>query len=395
MIVVYTGEEPPREWGRALFLAGPTPRIENPVPSWRPHALVLLEREGYDGVVFVPEDREGTPRLSYDNQIEWEHRMLNFADCIIFWVPRDLQTLPAFTTNIEFGLWVRSGKIVFGAPDGAPKNDYLRLCAKKYYVPTALTLEETIENALVMIGAGVRRVDGERHIPLYIWNTAAFQVWYRAQKNAGNRIDGATIKMVAMRGKRKNLVFWFVAHMNVYVAGERRNKLNDEIITRPNIAAVMLYHRNGVDLLESKVVLVREFRITATTADGFIWELPSGSAVEVAMTNVDRARGVAAKEVEEEVGMAIDENRLRFIGVRQLAGTFGTHQCYAFGAELSAKEFEEVERQKGLPHGDLSEGTTGERTYVEVKTIREILDDRLCDWTTLGIIFQELGREAV
>jgi hypothetical protein len=56
--VVYALEEPPAIFAKSIFLAGPTPRRPE-VASWRPDALRILQEAGYDGVVFVPEDRSG------------------------------------------------------------------------------------------------------------------------------------------------------------------------------------------------------------------------------------------------------------------------------------------------------------------------------------------------
>ncbi len=58
MKVVYARQPFPVSWSSSLFLAGPTPRSHNPGPGWRTSqggALEILERLGYDGVVFVPE----------------------------------------------------------------------------------------------------------------------------------------------------------------------------------------------------------------------------------------------------------------------------------------------------------------------------------------------------
>ena len=33
--------------------------------------------------------------------------------------------MPAFTTNVEFGYWIHTGKVLYGRPDDAKKNKYL------------------------------------------------------------------------------------------------------------------------------------------------------------------------------------------------------------------------------------------------------------------------------
>jgi hypothetical protein len=59
-------------------------------------------------------------RFSYLDQVEWEYAGLESCTAVAFWVPRQLPTLPGFTTNVEFGRYVDSGRCVYGRPDGAP-----------------------------------------------------------------------------------------------------------------------------------------------------------------------------------------------------------------------------------------------------------------------------------
>ena len=133
-----------------MFLAGPTPRSSE-VKSWRPKALSLLEDLGFEGAVLVPENSESSPQFDYMNQIEWEEEGLTRADVIVFWVPRELKTMPGFTTNIEWGKWHDSGKVVLGAPSKAPKLAYMRYYADKYNVPQATTLRGTLQAALELM----------------------------------------------------------------------------------------------------------------------------------------------------------------------------------------------------------------------------------------------------
>jgi hypothetical protein len=115
--------------GPSVFLAGPTPRADKPVPSWRPAALEILGRLGFGGAVFVPEAADWGAHDNYDAQIDWEWAALDAASAIVFWIPRDLSVMPAFTTNVEFGLYATSGKVVLGFPPQSPKNRYLERLA--------------------------------------------------------------------------------------------------------------------------------------------------------------------------------------------------------------------------------------------------------------------------
>lgn len=133
---------------KSIFLAGPTPRVAE-VASWRPQALALLADDfHFEGTVFVPETEDGQPHDEYDHQIHWEWEGLNQATVVVFWVPRELETLPAFTTNVEFGLLAASGKLVLGFPRGAPKMRYLEALAERYHIPVFDTLFDTLAEAV-------------------------------------------------------------------------------------------------------------------------------------------------------------------------------------------------------------------------------------------------------
>jgi nucleoside 2-deoxyribosyltransferase-like protein len=135
MKVTYAGQDLPERNAsgivpNSIFLAGPTPRSED-VKSWRPEALTLLEEQGFNGHVFVPETSEWGWLGDYAGQVHWEWEALGKAACTLFWVPRDLETMPAFTTNVEFGFMIALApeRVVLGHPGGAPKMRYLtKLC---------------------------------------------------------------------------------------------------------------------------------------------------------------------------------------------------------------------------------------------------------------------------
>lgn len=194
MNIVYAKEELPVSITKSIFLAGPTPRDRKNVKSWRPEALAVLAGLGYDGTVFVPEDRASQfIQGEYLNQIEWEEYCLNVADCIVFWVPRVMATMPALTTNVEYGMWYDSGKIVLGAPDRAVSVRYLQYYAGKYRIPSFNTLEDTLKSALKMIGNGSLRVSGEREVPLCIWQNMDFKNWYVPKKMSGQILNSARV----------------------------------------------------------------------------------------------------------------------------------------------------------------------------------------------------------
>lgn len=110
--------------GKSIFLAGPTPRGEG-VVSWRSEAVEILKNMGFDGVVYVPEYSTWKPKADYVDQAMWERVALTNATIIIFWIPRSLPDMPAFTTNVEFGYWLHTGKVLYGRPNDAVKIKYL------------------------------------------------------------------------------------------------------------------------------------------------------------------------------------------------------------------------------------------------------------------------------
>lgn len=390
MRTVYSGEPFPNSWTKSLFLAGPTPRSPE-VRSWRPRALQILQGCGYDGIVFVPENRDGSqPAGGYEDYADWEHKGLNAADCIIFWIPRDLKNLPGFTTNIEFGLFVKSGKIILGFPPDAEKVRYLAFAAEKFWIPRFSTLEETIAAAVKFVGEGAFRSGGECQVPFIIWKTSTFQKWLGSQKAAGNRLDGAKVEWLLRLRKKPDYALVWLMHVDIYVAQENRNKNNEIIVSRPDISTLIMY-KKGVDFLRTKIVLIREFRSAAATSDGFIWEFPGGSSWKEEISPAE----VAIEETAEETGLKIEANRITFHGSRQLVGTLSSHKANVFSVELTEEEFGCLEDQKGLIHGTGADGKdpSGERTYVEIKTVEETLKENLVDWGTLGMIFSVLSEQ--
>ncbi len=139
----------------SIFLAGPSPRGygEGFPPDWRDEAFKLFEQKGYAGRLFVPRPTTGNA-TNYDGQIEWELHHLDLADVIMFWVPRKYPETKGATTNVEYGLFIRSEphKVVYGRPDDADQIRYLDHLYKKYAAGYGIkeptnTLQETVHNA--------------------------------------------------------------------------------------------------------------------------------------------------------------------------------------------------------------------------------------------------------
>lgn len=392
MQVVYARETLPESWSKSLFLAGPTPRSKD-VLSWRPEALRLLKTLGYDGVVFVPEDRgmNGcaiTPE-NYEPQIRWEHEALRHSDMIVFWVQRDFtldadgeMKFPGFTTNIEWGEQFDSGRVVLGYPNETPKMGYFRTKAQWQRVPIAHTLEETLSAALAKIGEGALREVGETCVPIDIWRTAIFQRWYAAQLKAGNRLLDANVLWTYFIGHDRERLFFWALETDMHVGLESRVFKRGIVLGRPDVSGTVLF---GPDLgFNTEVVLIREFRPAASTSDGFVHEPANGSSWD------DLAPAeLAAAETIEETGVAISLNRLQGLGERQLLPTLCPHRASVYFARLTKQELAAVKSRAGKPHGKTSEG---EHTWIEIYTVREIFEMKGTgthdlDWSTLGMVF--------
>jgi hypothetical protein len=139
-----------------IMLLGPTPRAKN-VLSWRPEALHILSDLGFSGNVLVPESHDWLAHDNYDNQIDWEWEAFDIPGVVrAFWIPREHDTMPGYTTNIEFGMAMRdyhhgdadAPTAVLGFPETAIKMRYLKRLAERYQVPVINDLREMLTEAI-------------------------------------------------------------------------------------------------------------------------------------------------------------------------------------------------------------------------------------------------------
>lgn len=132
----------------SIFLAGPSLRRDgDAVTPWRQEAIALLNNHGFKDDVYAPEPFYRDHRAT---QYQWEREMLSRATVIMFWIPRDMEILPGFTTNIEFGQCLYTGKIVLGFPISAPKMTYLARKAVEFRIPTFHSLEDVVIESIKM-----------------------------------------------------------------------------------------------------------------------------------------------------------------------------------------------------------------------------------------------------
>ncbi|MGE3483626.1 MAG: NUDIX domain-containing protein [Nitrospira sp.] len=220
-----------------------------------------------------------------------------------------------------------------------------------------------------------RETEGERQVPDVIWNLPHFQSWLQAQKNAGNRLDGFK-PVFAFPDARP---FFWGGHVNVFIGDEGRNKINEVVLSRPDIMHIVLIHKPLRLSDKLQAVMVREFRSPASTPSGFILETPGGSSVKG-----DDPLGVAVDELYEETGVRISPERLVSLGSRQLMGTMSAHKAHVYGALIGPDDMDVVRAQIGRVHGNAEDS---ERTYVEVHDLDELLNEESTDWSTLGMLF--------
>ncbi|MCK2245410.1 MULTISPECIES: nucleoside 2-deoxyribosyltransferase domain-containing protein [unclassified Crossiella] len=377
VIAVHAGEQPPESYDASIFLCGPTPRT-NDVDSWRPEALAeLCARWHGDGdlVVFVPEPRNGERWPAHDTNRVWELHWGDRADVALFWIPRG-HGLPGFTTNDEFGHWKDSGRAVLGTPPSADHAGYQRDYATDTGIPLADDLSGTVSLALDHIGPGARRTGGQRHAPLLLWRTSSFQNWLTAQETAGNQLRSGRLEWTFRVGPDRDIVLFWAFHAVIWIAAEQREKANEVVLSRPDLSTVVAYHR-APELANSEIVLVREFRSPATTADGFVRELPGGSSLAPSSPSEQ-----AVAELAEETGITVAPDRVHLHHARQPTATLSGHQQHVFAVELTPDELD-LARSDRRTHGVA--GDT-EHTHVEVHRYADLLAAPTVDWATLGAI---------
>jgi len=259
-------------------------------------------------------------------------------------------------------------------------------------VPVLSTLKETLEAAIEGWDKGNEstdhdRMQGERYVPKDIWDTPMFQSWYHNLKSVDNRLDEAKV-LWAFRMPRLRSVFSYVLWVKVWIEAEERFKENEWVFARTDIGATVLYrnpHPDEFDVLDTEIVLVKEFRSPGRTPDGFIHELPGGSCEG----NDDSARVSAAREVYEETGIAIPDDRFRYIGSRQPLGILSTHKAHCFAVELTEDEMVNAKKLADS-NTTFGEEQDSELTYVEVVSVKDLFQREDSDWTTLGIVMRAI-----
>lgn len=386
MKIVYSCEAIPTEINKSIFLAGPSLRAgqENLI-SWRIKALQILSTLEYDGVVFVPESKTGNwDNLPYDKVNDWETRCLTMADNILFYINRNVEEgILGLTTNQEFGYWIKSGKCVLGTEPNADSVRYQETWAKKLNVPLYHELYNSIKYIIDLQKNGSLRTNGERWIPLSIWNLSQFQDWYNNVKISGNILEEAKVEDVFLLPNGK--VFSFRLWANIYITKEKRHKNNEFMFSRPDISSCVLYYPRP-DMNQTEVVLVKEFRTPVNNELGYVYELPGGSSFK---PNED-IKEIVINEIHEETGFKLDISKLEFESSRQIYATLLTHKCHLFSYELSSYELDQIKKNAYKTFGNIEDT---ELTYIEIKKVHQLLSESLVDWNNLGLILSVLNKK--
>ncbi len=387
LTLVYAGEDLPNRIEKSIFLAGPTPRLDE-TKSWRDDAIQLLKDNKYDGVVFIPEARDGKKYPNYDDQIHWETKMLDLCDCILFWIPRELNEnfeMLALTTNIEWGKYQRSEKVVIGFPKDSKENRYIEKECNDLSISIHSTLDNTVKSAIDFIGNGSLRIDGECYIPLNVWNTQMFQNWYKAQKAVGNELRYARVNYIFKMPIMKQIFLW-ILHVNVYIKEEDRIKDNEFVIARTDISSIVIYRKDEEDLLNSDVILIKEFRSPCCNSEGFVYEICGGSSYK----DNDNINEVIKDEIKEETGLEFDADRIQYEGSRQLMATLCSHKCHLFSVKINENELNEIRKMEDSVHGVIEDT---ERTYLKVYKVKDLIGSDIIDWSNMGYIMSVLNKK--
>lgn len=392
MNIVFSDEIFPEKVVKSIFLAGPSPRSATAFwrkNDWRKDAIKFLEANGYDGTVYIPipknkffDQDSNDSSWSYDNQIEWECQARARADALVFWIPRQKE-MPGLTTNIEFGEDLHKPNIFYGRPDEAESCRYLDKRVLDNGKLVHSNMESLFTEVIDYLDEGSLRKEGETEVPLCIWKSPSFKSWYQNLRENGNKLLSFDLKETISVGTQREFLFFFSAKVNIWVEKEQRYKANECIFSRTNISSVVSYYVDP-ETKERTIALAKEFRSPVSNKEGFVYELPGGSAFDD-QSYVKNAQS----EYWEEMGVDVDQSRFKLVSERQLAATFGTHTSHLYKLELNKEEFEQLQARSLVEH---EMGLHNDELIYVVLVKEKDLYDLPVDYTTLGMIFEGLNR---
>lgn len=384
MKIVFSDHTLPDSISKTLFLAGPSIR-DYTQRDWRHDAIQILENLSYNGIVFIPipEDvfyqRQPLNKAGYDNQIQWEKNARRMSDVIVFWVPRNMQAgVYGLTTNFELGEDLKTGRVIYGRPDEADKCRYLDKCVTSNAQEVYSDLNELLTVTISFL-TDHPRINGEVYVPSNIWKQPNFQDWLTYHKSNGGYLKDANVNSV-WPTKFGTTPFFFNLKVNLFVAEENRFKENEFIISRTDISSIIPYYKDEKG--ETFVVMVKEFRSPVRNATNYVYEFPGGSAGSG--EKISDLKN-AVKELQEETGITVSEDRIEFVSKRQLASTLSIHSSSLYKVLLTKEEFDNAYdlAKKGVVFED--EAGLGERTFLVVTNTKQIRDYPV-DYSVLGML---------
>jgi 8-oxo-dGTP pyrophosphatase MutT (NUDIX family) len=363
--LVRPGEAAPSSFERSVFL---TCACGAP---WEAEALSQLEAAGMQtGTVFVGDDAP--------ENAAWREEAVKISDAIACWAT-DASSDVLQATVLR---WGSSGKLLLGHAEGSwatpLSTPFPQLAAQP-------DLPGLVAAVWKMVKAGAARTGAEREVPLMIWRTPPWGLWYESQLAAGNRLDGAKVEWTFRVGPGGAFVLFWAIHADIHVTAEGRNKSNEVVIARPDVCCTLAY-TPGPHMLDTEIIVIKEYRSPVRNESGFVYELPGGSSFK---PNTDVYK-TAADELFEETGIRVDKSRLKKEKSRQAAATVTTHHVHLFSCKLSAAEMD-VARKVAEEKTMFGNEHETERTYIEIMTLREALPAAKVDFTTLGMVMQTIG----
>lgn len=391
VVVAKRSDAIPEAFTRSVFLAGADGA------AWESDALEALERAGFDdGVIFVGDE------VSEPDANGWRAQTTKMSDAIVCYVPpaaggavrgedgvwRPVESAggaPSMSPYMatEIVRWVATGQLFVGAPEGSWADE---LCANATHkVVPQRSLDDLAAKVFKAVKAGAERKAAERLVPLMVWRTPSWSLWYANLLRVGNRLDGAKVDWTFRVGPGGVFTLFWAVHADIWVESERRNKSNEVVVSRPDVCCTLAY-LPGVQLLDTEIIVIKEFRSPCRNDHGFVYELPGGSSFKP-QSDVYQT---AAEELFEETGIRVEKSRLRKEMSRQAAATVTTHHVHLFSVELTDEEMDVAKKcaEERTMFGNADET---EQTYIETITLREAIPASKLDFNALGMIMQSIG----
>mmetsp|Transcript_7764 Transcript_7764/g.10130 ORF Transcript_7764/g.10130 Transcript_7764/m.10130 type:complete len:412 (+) Transcript_7764:208-1443(+) len=341
-----------------------------------------------DAVFFVPIFDDENMDPDEQRSMEWKENAINFSDILFFWLPSDIEVGELAKVCAVFGRWANSGKVVLGIEESqatAQKFGRLEYHARKEKITVHRRLEDCIADCQNRLQGGQMRTEGQRYVPLHIWNHPSFQFWFKRMTSVGNRLDGATYQWANFQADGPSDIKQWVMQVNVWVKDEDRNKSNEIVLACNNAIEVFVYHipedTAGLNPLDCEVLLVDAFRPSAMTKNCRVLQLLGGQ--QIMFENMtEEVKNVLQTQAAIDLGNNF-ERRVRVHCPRQLAGTTCTQQGHLYSLKLTKEE------RDNLPRADLSSEAAPDST-AKIYKLRDAVEKELFDWSTLGMMHSVL-----